>query len=109
MPKLLHALGLTGPSLGRVQLYKTKSGTLHGTEVRKVQYLLDISTLNTFKPTGCPKYIFTFMRHEFATILHIEDDRRIERSVVYNCALANEGPVWPETCRGLLIRILLLF
>ena len=32
-----------------------------------------------------------------------------ERLAVYNCALANEGPVWPETCRSLLIKTLLLF
>jgi len=52
-------LGLTGPSSGKVQLYTAKSGTLHTTEVRKVQYLPDLSTVNTFKTTGCSNYIFT--------------------------------------------------
>jgi len=36
-------------------LYEKKSGTLNGTEVRKVQYLPDFSTSNTVKPTGCSK------------------------------------------------------
>jgi hypothetical protein len=117
--KLLHVSGPTGPSSGSSQLYKTSFNPSVIPSVYNSCMFVSVVCIGVdmctyrehtlaYKPLQLPFTYPPLHSHtdELATILHHGNDKEELDDFLYNCALREDGPARPETCRSLPVNLL---